>query len=535
MCKIETLIKNERVKTALLIGGVSAVGQLFVTVTLAVVHPSTGEILQNALLSVGLALNALLAGLAALMLFAVFAWNFRKGVRVEFSAPAWRELPAPAIVEPSAPGDIFVFTRSGESADDFNARLSDAIGQASLSRWVVIIQKGNPIGMIYSADEGGQAAKEFDRHFPPFESPGLPELNRCAPEWAVFTQETEAAYREYVRRFSAGWAEWAPLQKLSDETTIRRKTEVFTDISANIARAVSVVLLLLFSVGIFAQSKTRQVDEALGTRIREIPNAGESVTFVFQEGRKEKSYHRSGDGRKTYTELLQTTGGLFPYNDEGGQLLYVEKSGEVVARASAVQDVLPRTNVGPGNGYVTESYTGDPVRPRPVADGSVIQPEPEQYRQLAMPDSSKSAAMAERMKYEIWRAGEYGGRLAKPWWEVVMEAFWVLYPILIILATIAWICARVFSSEGMLYEHKAARRTLVYILLIIAGVMAINTLVWAISIRMHPLGVTGLALAISGIAWYIVSRLSPNFDPAPGNEPERGQANGGSYYPAARR
>jgi hypothetical protein len=46
------------------------------------------------------------------------------------------------------------------------------------------------------------------------------------------------------------------------------------------------IIFLLITTAAFGQSKTRQVDEALGTRIREIPQAGELLSTFLRLAEK---------------------------------------------------------------------------------------------------------------------------------------------------------------------------------------------------------------------------------------------------------
>ena len=111
-----------------------------------------------------------------------------------------------------------------------------------------------------------------------------------------------------------------------------------------------------------------------------------------------------GDGRKEYTEILQSSGtGLARYSDAGGTLLYVRKGGEVVAKGVAVGDVA--TGVKSPYQY-QPSTTGDPVRPRSLPGAEPAQP----AYQFNAPDSMEIAERLERAKRDI---EEWGRLLTK--------------------------------------------------------------------------------------------------------------------------
>lgn len=195
-------------------------------------------------------------------------------------------------------------------------------------------------------------------------------------------------------------------------------------------------------------SKTRQVDEALGTRIREIPAQGDRIEYAFQIGRREQVYQRTGNGVSEYTTLLQKTSGLADYNDQGGTLLYVKKNGEVVARGSAVGTVAethqPASRIKYGNEY-TPSTTGDPVRPRTMSD---VQPIDTETNGFSLPDSLTMAENIESAKREFdYRSSELW-QIVKPTWAALMYFFWALVPLFVCIGGIMNYFAGTAANEG---------------------------------------------------------------------------------------
>lgn len=419
MQNITSLLKNERAKTAVLTAAIVALIQLFAVLVLTIAHPYTGEILHNALISVGLFINAALAGVCCLMIVAAFAWNFKKGIQIDFDFSGAKQLPAGPAHRLGV--DIPVFSHPNESGESFTARLTDETKNACPAKWVVAIQRGNPIGVIYSAPD---TLTKFDRHRPPFEKEVMPDADRCAPEWANFSAETEYEYAEYLRRFSAKWPDYSAAQKLDSV----HKAQI-GDTFASVARAISVACFVLFSVILPAQTKTEQVVSAFGGT-GGVPEPGAEIVYQFQNG----DIARTADGRRNYVELLKSVPG---FQDDGGRLVAVWSGTSRVAMAQDVE----RANARPAS---------KSEQMRPAGDGSVIRPTDEQIRNtFAMPDSAEAATDVEQWKTAVLRAKESAGQGAAPYIEFSWWFFLQIIGGLIFAATVLWFFAKTSSEEGI--------------------------------------------------------------------------------------
>lgn len=279
------------------------------------------------------------------------------------------------------------------------------------------------------------------------------------------------------------------------------------------------IIFLLITTAAFGQSKTRQVDEALGTRIREIPQAGEQVEYVFQVGRKDQSYHRQGDGKSEYTSLLQQTNGIGQFNDQGGQLLYIKKGGQVVARGSAVGSVSETvTRVKYSNEY-TPSTTGDPVRPRSLALEPVEQP----GVGMSFPDSMEMAQRLDGYKVEItgWKAKLW--QSIAPVWDFFMWLFSSLAVFLVCCIFIFRYVAKTAANESLVsvygqvlagrwivtIQQNAAALTLVSVW-IIAVVLLINAFLWMVWADLGLWLMVPLAAVLTWFADRVTDWLVPN-------------------------
>jgi hypothetical protein len=246
------------------------------------------------------------------------------------------------------------------------------------------------------------------------------------------------------------------------------------------------IIIVLTALTASAQtSKTRQVDESLGTRIREIPAQGDRIEYVFQTGRREQTYHRTGDGRSDYTTLLQKTSGLGDYNDEGGTLLYVKKNGEVVARGNAVGTVAETHQ--PANRV--RSLDPDPMRPQALTQ--------EQDGGFSMPDSMQVAESlhgAERqfdaMKARFWAT-------IQPIWRFVAYVFTsLLWPLVCLIGLCRYITKSaaneslvtrygrvVFGRLIVRTQENAAAFTL-FMSWILFGALLIDLFLWIVLLDM---------------------------------------------------
>lgn len=502
------------VNTALFAAGIIVAGMW-----MSITHPAAGEIWQNQLISVML----LLISCGALFFAGVIVRGFYlscveitrdmpntygplervllvAGIRLDY-APA---LLVSTWMPPDSRPDILICSLPGEGPEQFAARMDDAIEQANVARWVVVLQQGNPAGMIYGAPD---ASSEFRRDWPPFQTENwLPE-QRIVPTGTRFRGETETEFQQYVERFMLHFPEWAALKKITGEKS--RSGFVFQQV----VRAASVVILLLFSLAAFGQKSAKLAATEIAN---DKPPANAPVSFIFEK----TDIYRTGNGSATYAELLKSAPG---YRDNGGgELIAVMVGNKSTYKALQTQDVadksdrLPTENRQPTKAAAMRPHN-ETVNPGEVRGGG-----------FQLPDSARMIEMAEVAQYEIWKASKTAGAMAKPWWEVVMSTFWIIYPILLIFAIVAWVSARVFASEGMIREHKVARRSLVIVLLSVAAVVLINLMLWAISTGVGPLALTLFGGFLAGVAYFIVSRLTPNFNPARGNEPERGRF-GGNY------
>lgn len=501
-----------------LIGAAAGLASLAILVTwITVTNPALGEIIQGA---AAIAFQLGVAGVSCLMvwhmlsLFFVSSRNRWKDNLAE-PLPQPKQIAATAWQVPDVSPDNLIYARNGETPEQFRERVEVAKDRTTPSSWVLVIPYRKNIAMVYPdpAHVGGYV---FARQVGPagFLDGYEPFLD------TDFLNESPAEYCAYLDWFCARFRDWSTERKLSADP----KRAVDTALEIVTKSAAAVCFFMLFSVSGFSQSKTRQVDEALGTRIREIPAPGANITFAFNEGGKDRYYYRTGDGRRTYVELLQKVQGLGSFNDEGGQLVAIQKDGKTIAQAEHVELVnLPR---GGGNYITNPSQTGDPVRPNPLPTAGEVaaMPRTDQPVNYAIPDSATMAGMAERAKYQIWSMGQEAGRGVRPWWEVVMFTLWTCFPFLIVFGAISWFVAKVAAKEGMYDMHKWARYCFAVLALSVGSVLLINCLLFAVYAGVGPFGMTVIAIVETSIAYWVATKLIPDFRPAAGNAPRRSAA-----------
>ena len=419
--------------------GIVAAGFLFAALAIHMVSTGVGRIAEDIILQAG-------AGVGLIAFFALFGKMFVDTWKAgAYVAHTWNEnkpepeakvLAAGPVWQPPSLGvDTLICLLPGETLASFHEREKAAKAATSYAIWAAIIPPFQNAAAIYTAEE--ETDFIFTRGDEPFLNPDAPDyVDRRA--WD-HSDETYQAYTQYVDFFAPRFVKFAEQKKLVVKQ--ERASRTFFEINAAKALTATVVLsFLLFCLPVFGQSKARQVDEVLGTRIREIPEAGEKVTFIFREGSKDKYYERTGDGKSEYTDLLQKTSGLVKYNDQGGELVAIMKNGEAVAKAAHVERVneVPKVQspVAPnGAVYLPPNNTGDPVRPygtlqapdvanTPVTDEplNIHIPTPDEV-QTTLDNASREI---DYRKTEAWAA-------IKPIWKWIMGMFFSIVPLFICL------------------------------------------------------------------------------------------------------
>lgn len=470
---------------ALFVAGIVAASLI-----LTAIHPAAGEIFQSYVIAAGMIVTLTGGAIACTLLVTLFiavATNVTKLKSFEAKPKDHAPLPLPP-PDGIAP-DVLVTLREGETLDEFDARAEDAEKQSRATRWAVVIPYRSPVLTIF-----GDTAVTYNRDEPIFARPEWAETfdGRIANPGVVFSAETPEQYAEYCRKFVTAYREWAPRRKA--ELTAGRSSCMVLEV---LKHSANILLLLLFSVAAFSQSKTEQVAEAVGTRIREIPSAGMDVSYTFETpGGGSKTYNRIGDGKTNIVNLLKKTPAFF--NDEGGRLVAVTLDGEVVANGEQVE----RVNQSPS----------DQMRPYRAETPVMNKPA------FAVPDSVDMEEYAERAKRSIDIGTRMIEQAALPWWEVLMYAFWQWSPGLILLVGSAWLWAKVGATEGFWNVHRYAKRVLIWITLCSATLIAINVYLYFVSLRTPP-GALAIVAAIEfGIAYGILCWVNPDYRPKKGND-----------------
>ena len=487
----------------IIITGIFSAGIIVAGMWFSVMHPAAGEIWQNQLISLLLifvTIAAAFLGFAIARGIYLSAPELTRDIPPALSLPekvflvfgvrfgdTVRTLPASAWTPPDASPDILVCNLPGEGPEQFAARMDDAIEQANVARWVVVLKRGFPAGMIFGAPD---AAMEFLRDWPPFQTETwLPE-QRIVPMGTRFRDETEDDFQEYVERFMEHFPEWAQRKKITGEKT--RAGFVFQQV----IKAASVVFFLLFSVATFAQ----KAEKVNATPIAgKVPPAGEKVAYIFAQ----TDLYRTADGRKTFAELLTALPGY--RNGGGGELIAVMVDGKSVYKAEQTGDVAQQ----PATKAATMRPHSETVNPDNLG------------RSFSMPDSAGMAEMAERAKYEIWKASNMVENAAAPWWEVIMYAFWRWSPFFALLIGICRFWASLGSDEGYWSVHRYAKSILMIVSGSVATLFAINAYLWFVAQNTPTWGLYIVAGVEFGVAYLIVRKINPDYRPAAGNNPRR--------------
>lgn len=459
-------------------------------------HPYAGEIFRTWMIETFLFILSLLAACFALVIAHGFwrsAGEINRDMPVEATATqrlmGWlgMSLASHALLSwtpPYAEKDVLICSLPGESEADFKARALAAAKASSPANWAVILTKGDPVGHLFA---GPHDFKSFPRTEPPFQGPHWAEHERIAPANARFVGESDEQFQAYVDAFMMHFPEWAATKKYTAAPD--KSGDIFL-------RSLQTLAFLLLFIPAMSGQKIEQVTEALGTRIREIPAAGSAITYSFETS----DVMRKGDGKSGYVDLLKAVPNF--RNAGGGKFLFLSCNDAVVCRGNSVQSVAaPKTKA-------------EAMRPN-------LASVPEEQQSFSMPDSAEMADMADRAKYEIWKAQKMIGAASRPWWEVFMYAFGVALPLFIIGIFVLRFAAGFFASEGMLVQHKVARAWLATLVVITIGVGLLEVLLLSMWAGFHPVALCVVAIAASGFATEMAKRLVPDFRPAAGNSPVR--------------
>lgn len=471
-------------------------------------HPAVGEIFNNFMIQVFLIIVSVLAACAAL----VIAYGFWRsageitqdmpleytplqrlmsafGLRLTYPA----QLPASTWQPISIAPDTLICNQPGEPDEAFKERAKRAINAAGRLNWTVVIPKGSPVLHIVA---GPTDSKTFPRTKPPYQGENWTEDQRICPANARFIDEKQEEYQEYIDRFTEHFREWSGIQKFTADPEPTTKI---------ILKALSALAFVLFFLPGLSGQKAAQVSAALGAKAADIPPAGSRLVYMFDAHES----RRRGNGKSGYIDLLK---GLPNYLDDGGgKFIYLSVNDRIICRGNAVQEVAeqPRTR-------------GEAMRPQRAS--AVMPDEPTGF---SMPDSAGMVEMSERAKYEIWKAKQMLAAASRPWWEVVMFAFWSVFPFLIVTSALSWLVAGVAAKEGMYEMHKWARYIFACIALLAGGILLINCLLFAMYYGASAGWLTVIALGETWIAYRVVTALVPDFRPAAGNSPMRRGLDGG--------
>lgn len=392
-----------------------AAGLLIASATLAASHPALGEIVEATIITAGAYLLAF--GLVGFGSF--IAWNFARSAH-----RVWQEDILPAAVDSArqlAPGptvsafdvdlspDVLIVSRPGETKEQFSARLQEARQSITPASWVVMLEFQNPIGAVYT--HGGAPDLVFTREDAPFQADGF---SRVAPEDARFVDETPQEFLRYVERFAYLFREWSPRKKVAVSPERAGRTVL------EIVAPCLVPIFLFFAPSLFAQ-KASQVADALGTRIREIPEQGIRVEYEFET----TTVFRDADGRKDYVDLLKS---VPMYRDGGGgKLIAVYAGDRVVCRAPRVERTAERDAMRPYR--ATTAVTDEPVR-------------------YSMPDSLTAQEWVDGAKETFSFYQTQAWQSIRPFWGLAMYAFLGLLPLFIAIGGLMKYIAGTARTEG---------------------------------------------------------------------------------------
>ena len=503
-----------------------ALGIVLATFSLHIIATAYGEIAEEIVLQAGAAVAAVIfLAVFLIMAYGLFlSWGHLRATWHEPQAEKPAKLLSAKAAQTWTPPDIspdILVCGTDKSAFAENARIAES--RTTHAIWAIIIPPFKTAAAILTAEKATDYF--FSRGCEPFADIVPPELSLSNVHPPLdHAGEDERQYRQYVTWFCKYYTAWRDGAKL--EADKGRAKHTLLDVLDAHAKAVTAALcFILLCLPAFGQSKAQQVDAALGAMNSDVPKRGDEITFIFEEGGKEKYYNRTGDGRSEYIDLLRRTTGIVRYKDEGGQLVAITKNGALVARGAMVE----RVNLSPStassreapNGYATQSVTEDPIRPRgaiPTAGEIAETPRTDMPMEMTFPDSAEMVDQVDRMQYEMYKAGRYANSVIRPWWELFMWAYWDWFWLICIVTGVSWLFASSFATEGFWAVHRNAKIILLGVTVASASIFIVNIILWAKWIGIGPFWLAVITGVLCVSAYWLLIKINPDFRPAPGND-----------------
>lgn len=501
-----------------------AMGIVLAFFSLHIISTAYGEIAEEIVLQAGAAVAAVIfLAVFIIMAYGLFlSWGHLRATWNEPQAERPAKLLSAKAAQTWTPPDIFpdILVADFDRVSAFQ-KAEDAKEKTSYHKWAVIIPRNSTAGTICRATP--ETSIIFERGEEPFA--GIVPAEFSLPVGLDHINEDERQYQQYVTWFCHWYKQWRDTAKLQAKTD--RADRTILEVMEAHAKAVTAALcFILLCLPAFGQSKAQQVDAALGSMNSDVPKRGDEITFIFEEGGKEKYYNRTGDGRSEYIDLLRRTTGIVRYNDEGGQLVAITKNGALVARGAMVE----RVNLSPStassreapNGYATQSVTSDPIRPRgaiPTAGEIAETPRTDMPLEMSFPDSAEMVDRVDRMQYEMYKAGRYANSVIRPWWELFMWAYWDWFWLICIVTGVSWLFASSFATEGFWSVHRNAKIILLGVTVASASIFIVNIILWAKWIGIGPFWLAVITGVLCGSAYWLLIKINPDFRPARGNDP----------------
>lgn len=235
-----------------------------------------------------------------------------------------------------------------------------------------------------------------------------------------------------------------------------------------------VILLCLFSFCCFSQ-KSEQVKNYLGENrfLSDKPNPG-TVNFIFQKG----NLKRKTDGSKTFYELLFDAT-MYSDADNAGALTGITENGILLKRYE-----VAKSEIGQGSA-------------RPI--------------NFQIPDSAAMIDQFENLKKRgtFWESKMWS--VIRPGWELVMHFFWILFPLLLLIAGILWFWAGLSASEEFSGLHYKSSKSLTLLVGSIWTVFFINIFMTLVSWEMGIVGLSFCFILLVGAGLWSAAWIIPNF------------------------
>lgn len=379
---------------------------------IAFIYMGGAEAVAMAQTQFSIIMNSTLALLFCLPFIVYAVRQFKKGIVLEFGGDKTMLLESGEI---SFGTDVSVLSSSeNEAPEEYIARVESAQKALKPGQWLIVIPFRANSAMIQTSGAGEEMeGYTMLRSMPIMEGDAGITIDAIQASTNTYKNETWAQYMSYCKEFANRYTVWAQAARLNSPGG--------NPIETIVRSAACVLLILVLPMSGFSQ-KSVQVNRYLGDvrYTMDVPEKGADVSFVFQRA----ALQRTGDGQKTYKELLKASP-VFTDADDQGKLIGITLNGKVVLPEGKKEAAAPE-----------EKESSEVKSMGVIQRGNWYD---------ALPDSNQ----LEQMKAEHIRQQASEWKKIEPLLNYYRWRFWGIMSLLIGLGAMLWVFAKVSATDSV--------------------------------------------------------------------------------------